>query len=300
MLKHQRTSPQPRVVRVGLVQHTASGSKSENVERAVLGLREAAARGAELICLQELFASPYFPQVEDSRFFDWAEPIEGPTVQTIATLAKELKVSVLTGIFERRAPGLYHNSLVVLGPRGDTLGLYRKMHIPDDPQFMEKYYFAPGDLGFMSVDTPHGKVGTLICWDQWFPEAARLTALSGAEILFYPTAIGWLADEKANLGTAQLDSWRTIQRSHAIANGVYTAAVNRVGVETSEAGQIEFWGNSFVCAPDGQLVASAGLAEEVLVVPCDLAEIETQRQAWPFLRDRRADAYSDLTKRWGR
>jgi N-carbamoylputrescine amidase len=292
-------SEKDRVVRVGLVQHSASEDRTETIERSAVGLRQAAALGAQVVCLQELFASPYFCQEEDPKHFERAESLDGPTIQAMKTLAQEHKVCVLAGIFERRAPGVYHNSLVVLGPSGDTLGVYRKMHIPDDPQFMEKYYFAPGDLGFVAVETPFAKLGTLICWDQWYPEAARLTAMQGAEILFYPTAIGWMAEEKAEHGAAQLDAWKTMQRAHAIANGVYTVAVNRVGVETSSGHALEFWGHSFVTAPSGQVIAEAGESDEVLVVECDLRKNEEHRQTWPFFRDRRIDAYQGLTKRWG-
>lgn len=288
-----------RVVRVGLVQHPTTANRTETIERAAEGLRQAAAQGAQIVCLQELFAAPYFCQEEDARHFERAEPLDGPTIQAVSRLALEHKVCVLAGIFERRAAGVYHNSLVVVGPKGETLGVYRKMHIPDDPQFMEKFYFAPGDLGFVTVDTPFAKLGTLICWDQWFPEAARLTAMQGAELLFYPTAIGWIEEEKAEHGAAQLDAWKTMQRSHSIANGVFTVAVNRVGVERSSDYAIEFWGHSFVAAPSGQVIAEAGESEQVLVVACDLSSNEQARQTWPFFRDRRIDAYQGLCKRWG-
>lgn len=285
-------------VTVGLVQHACSEDKQQNVERSLDGVRDAAARGAQLVCLQELFASRYFPQVADPKYFELAEPLDGPTVQAVSKLCHELGVTVLTGIFEHRAPGLHHNSLLVIGPTGETLGVYRKMHIPDDPQFHEKFYFAPGDLGFMAVPTPLCQVGPLICWDQWYPEAARITAMQGAQILFYPTAIGWLPEEKDQYGAEQLASWHTIQRSHAIANGVFTVSVNRVGTEPSDAGSIEFWGHSFVCSPAGAVLAEAGTGDEVLVVECDLAQTEETRRTWPFFRDRRIDAYGELTKRW--
>ncbi len=288
-----------RVVQVGLVQQPTTADKRENIERAIAGIDMAVERGAEIVCLQELFGSPYFCQEEDEAHFALAEPLTGPTVQAMAGVARRHRVSVLVSLFEERAPGLYHNSLVVLGPDGQTLGKYRKMHIPDDPQFMEKYYFAPGDLGFVAVDTPKAKVGPLICWDQWYPEAARATAMQGAELLFYPTAIGWLAEEKAEHGAAQLQAWKTMHQAHSIANGVFTIAVNRVGVEKSQGGsEIEFWGHSLVCAPTGEILVEASEQEEVLVVACDLSRSARQRQTWPFFRDRRIDAYSGLLKRW--
>jgi N-carbamoylputrescine amidase len=261
-------------------------------------VREAAGRGAKLICLQELFASPYFCQVEDSALFDLAEPIPGPTSQAVSACAKELGVSIVVPLFEKRAPGVYHNSLIVVGPSGDSLGLYRKMHIPDDPQFYEKYYFTPGDLGFKTIETPEAKVGPLICWDQWYPEAARLTALRGAEILMYPTAIGWHPAEKAEYGAAQLSAWQTIQRSHAIANGVFVVSVNRVGHEGPADGGLQFWGHSFVADPFGVVLAEAGEGEETLVVELDLSRQEWVRRNWPFYRDRRIDSYGELTSRF--
>jgi N-carbamoylputrescine amidase len=248
--------------------------------------------------LQELFASPYFCQVEDSALFDLAEPIPGPTSQAVSDCAKELGVSIVVPLFEKRAPGVYHNSLIVAGPDGASLGLYRKMHIPDDPLFYEKYYFTPGDLGFKTIQTPEAKVGPLICWDQWYPEAARLTALRGAEILVYPTAIGWHPSEKAEFGAAQLSAWQTIQRSHAIANGVFVVAVNRVGHEGPKDGGLQFWGHSFVADPFGVVLAEAGEGEETLVVELDLSRQEWVRRNWPFYRDRRIDAYGDLTSRF--
>ncbi len=285
-------------VTIGLVQHACGEDKSENIGRAIAGMREAAARGAQLVCLQELFASTYFCQVQDPKFFELAEELDGPTVSAISKVSKELGITTLTSVFERRAPGLYHNSLIAIGPDGDRLGLYRKTHIPDDPQFEEKFYFTPGDLGFVSTPTPHCRAGLLVCWDQWYPEAARLTAMRGAQVLFYPTAIGWLPDEKAEHGKDQLSAWQTIQRAHAIANGVFTVSVNRVGVERSAAGEIEFWGHSFVCSPSGAVIAEAGEGEEVLVARCDLQQSEATRKIWPFFRDRRIDTYSDLLKRW--
>ncbi len=285
-------------VRVGLVQHRCGENREENLERAIHGLRQAKKQGAEVVCLQELFGSTYFCQVQDPAYFELAEETDGPTALAISKVCKELELTALAGFFERRAPGLCHNSLLVIGPNGDRLGLYRKMHIPEDPQFEEKFYFAPGDLGFMSVKTPAVDVGPLICWDQWYPEAARLTAMQGAQILFYPTAIGRLPEEKDECGADQLAAWQTIQRSHAIANGVFTVSVNRVGTETSAAGSIEFWGHSFVCSPTGAILAQASTEEEVLVVECDLTQVAQTRRIWPFFRDRRIDGYGDLTKRW--
>jgi N-carbamoylputrescine amidase len=285
-------------LKIGLIQSSVGLNKTENVEKTLLAIREAAGRGASLICLQELFASQYFCQTEDASFFELAEPVTGPTVQAVAKVAKECGVSVVTPIFERRAPGVYHNSVVVLGTNGETLGLYRKMHIPDDPLFMEKYYFTPGDLGFQTIETKTAKVGTLICWDQWYPEAARLTAMRGAEVLTYPTAIGWHPSEKAQYGAAQVSAWQTMQRSHAIANGVFVVAVNRVGHEGPADGGIEFWGHSFVADPFGVVLAEAGEGEEILVVECDLSRQEWVRQNWPFFRDRRIDAYGELTQRF--
>jgi N-carbamoylputrescine amidase len=272
--------------------------KAANLEKAYARVLEAKRQGAELVCLQELFASPYFCQTEDAALFDLAEPIPGPTTQRMAEAARAAQVTLVVPLFERRARGLYHNSLVVLGPDGSLLGTYRKMHIPDDPLFYEKYYFAPGDLGFCAFETPKAKVGPLICWDQWYPEAARLTALRGAEILVYPTAIGWHPQEKAEFGAAQLSAWQTIQRSHAIANGVFVIAVNRVGHEGPTSGGIEFWGHSFVADPFGVVLAEASEQEQILVVECDLSRMETVRRNWPFLRDRRIDAYGDMTRRF--
>lgn len=286
-----------RVIRVGLVQMAASPDKRANLDKALEAVGEAAARGADLVCLQELFATEYFCQTEDAALFDLAEPIPGPSIDRIAEAARNARISVVTPVFERRAAGLYHNSLVVIGPEGEIAGLYRKMHIPDDPGFYEKFYFAPGDLGFIAVDASGARVGPLICWDQWYPEAARLTALCGAEILVYPTAIGWHPGEKAELGAAQLSAWQTIQRSHAIANGVFVVSVNRVGHEGPAGAGIEFWGHSFVCDPFGSVLAEAGQGEQTLVVECDLSRIETTRRGWPFLRDRRIDAYADLASR---
>jgi len=276
---------------------SCSSDKAENVKKALAGVRDVARRGAQVVCLQELFASAYFCQVEDAALFDLAEPIPGPTSEAVGALAKELGVVVVTSLFEKRAPGVYHNTVIVLGTAGENLGVYRKMHIPDDPSYYEKFYFTPGDLGFVALPTPFAKIGPLICWDQWYPEAARLTALKGAQILFYPTAIGWHPSEKAEFGASQLAAWQTIQKSHAIANGVFVAAVNRVGHEGPSSGGLDFWGHSFVCDPFGVVLAEAGEGEETLVVECDLSRQEEVRRGWPFLRDRRIDAYAGLQAR---
>jgi len=273
----------------------------DNLARAA-GLVERAARdGAKVICLPELFRSPYFCQREDVALFDLAEPVPGPSTEALGKIAKSRQVTVVASLFERRAAGLCHNSVVVLDVEGRIAGLYRKMHIPDDPGYYEKFYFTPGDLGFKAFDTPVGRIGTLICWDQWYPEAARLTALQGAEILFYPTAIGWHPHEKDVFGASQHDAWRTIQRAHAIANGVYVAAVNRIGLEKSaeDAAGIEFWGGTFLCDPFGVVVAQVGPAsEDVLIAEVNRARIEDVRRNWPFLRDRRIDAYGRITERF--
>jgi len=286
---------------VGLVQMAMSRDAAANTEKAARKVAEAAGRGAQVVCLPEMYRTPYFCQSETHAHFDLAEAVDGPSVQRLAAVARQHGVAVVVPIFERRAPGLYHNSAVILDADGSVAGLYRKMHIPDDPGFYEKFYFTPGDLGFQAVETRHGRIGTLICWDQWYPEGARLTALAGAAVLFYPTAIGWHPAEKAEFGPSQRDAWRTIQRSHAIANGCYVAAVNRVGheQETPEAAGLEFWGTSFLCDPFGVVVAEASTdREETLVAPVDLGRIEEVRRHWPFLRDRRVDAYGDLTRRY--
>jgi len=282
---------------VGLVQMAMSDDAASNIAKARRAIADAAHRGARIVCLPELFASLYFCQSEDHDQFDLAEPIPGPTTEAIAAEAKAQGVVVLTPVFEKRAAGVFHNSLVVHGPAGEDLGMYRKMHIPDDPLFYEKFYFTPGDLGFKTIATPFAKVGPLICWDQWYPEAARLTALAGAQILFYPTAIGWHPKEKAEFGAAQLSAWQTIQRSHAIANGVFVVAVNRVGHEGPTDGGLDFWGHSFVTDPFGVVLAEAGEGEETLVVELDLSRQEFVRRNWPFLRDRRIDAYGGITSR---
>jgi len=292
------TNPLPAKVVLGLVQMAMSDDQADNMRRAVAGVREAAAKGAKVICLPELFLSRYFCQVEDHRFFQLAEPIPGPSTTSLGALAKELGVVIIASLFEKRAEGLYHNTTAILDADGKYLGKYRKMHIPDDPNYYEKFYFTPGDLGFRSWDTQHAKAGVLICWDQWYPEAARLTALTGAQILFYPTAIGWLIPEKVEYGAAQQASWETIQRSHAIANGVYVVAVNRVGVEPGPNQGIEFWGGSFVAAPNGEIIAKAGTGEETIVVEVDTGRVDVARTHWPFLRDRRVDAYGGMTSRY--
>ncbi len=286
-------------IRVAAVQMRAGEQREPNVEQAVAGIRSAAAQGAQLVCLQELFATPYFCQVEDASIFDLAEPVDGPTNRAIAAAAREARVTVLSSFFERRAPGVYHNTALLFGPGGEELGMYRKMHIPDDPQYYEKFYFTPGDLGFVSVAAGNTRVGPLVCWDQWYPEAARLTALAGAELLFYPTAIGWLPEDKPKYGPDQLSAWQTMQRSHAIANGVFVVVANRVGIERSGDRQIEFWGHSFIADPYGRVIAEAGEDPCVLVADCDLGLIETARRGWPFLRDRRIDAYGGIERRFG-
>ena len=286
--------------KVGLIQMSMTADVDDNLRKAVEMVRDAAGRGASLICLPEMYRSQYFCQEENHDNFSLAEPIPGPSTQTLGPIARELGVTVVAPIFERRAAGLYHNSLVMITPESEVSGVYRKMHIPDDPAFYEKFYFTPGDLGFKAFDTPVGKVGTLICWDQWYPEGARLTALRGADILFYPTAIGWHPAEKEEFGAAQHDAWRTIQRSHAIANGLYVAAVNRCGHEITVDGTagIEFWGRSFIADPFGVVIAEAGREEEIVIGEVDAAKIETTRQHWPFLRDRRIDSYGDIEKRF--
>ena len=293
------TTPQAsRIVTVGLPQMRASTDPKETLERTIVAIREAAARGAQIICTQELFLGPYFCQCEDHQYFSLAEAVPGPTTTRLSSLARELEVVLIASLFEKRAEGLYHNTAAIIDADGRYLGKYRKMHIPDDPQYYEKFYFTPGDLGFRSWDTRYARIGVLVCWDQWYPEAARLTAMSGAEILFYPTAIGWLPPEKEEYGERQQSAWETIQRSHAIANGCFVAAVNRVGFEPGPTGGIEFWGGSFVADPNGRILAHGGPEEETLVVPCDLGQVGIVRTHWPFLRDRRIDAYAGITERY--
>jgi N-carbamoylputrescine amidase len=290
-----------RVIHVGLVQMSMSSDADDNLKKAVARVAEAKKKGAEVVCLPELYRSPYFCQKEDARLFDLAEPVPGPSTEALGRAAREAGVVVVAPIFEKRALGLYHNTAAIIDTTGEVAGLYRKMHIPDDPAFYEKFYFTPGDLGFRAIDTQKGKIGTLICWDQWYPEGARLTALQGAVVLFFPTAIGWHPHEKAEHGVPQRDAWRTIQRGHAIANGVYVAVVNRVGHEIPPEGGpgLEFWGSSFVADPFGVVVAEASTdKEEILVAKVDLGRIEEVRRNWPFLRDRRIDAYAGIERRF--
>lgn len=280
---------------IGLVQSRGFATKKASLDRHLALATEAAKRGAQIVCLQELFLTPYFCKREDTALFDLAEPVPGKTTDTLCKLAKRHRIVIIASLFEKRGPGLYHNTAAVIDADGRFLGKYRKMHIPEDPGFNEKFYFTPGDLGYRVWDTKHGKIGVLICWDQWYPEAARLAALGGAELLFYPTAIGWLKGEKKQLGKAQHCAWETVQRGHAVANGCYLAAVNRVGTEEDT----EFWGQSFVANPYGEIVAKASPdREEVLLAECDPALVENFRRIWPFFRDRRIDTYSDLAKRF--
>ena len=286
---------------IGLVQMRCTTNADENLTHAIEKIREAARRGAQIISLHELFHGEYFCRSENPDLFDLAEPVPGPTTKVLSAISSELHVALVASLFERRAPGLYHNTCAVLDADGSFLGKYRKMHIPDDPLYYEKFYFTPGDLGFRNFDTKFARIGVQICWDQWYPEGSRITALGGAQVIFYPTSIGWHPREKAEFGAAQLDAWRTIQRSHAIANGVYAAVVNRVGFEGQpDQGDpgLEFWGHSFVADPFGQVVSQAGEKEEILVVECDPAKSEDIRRNWPFLRDRRIDAYSPILNRW--
>jgi len=294
-------------VPVGLTQMACVDDPARNLAKQLALFGRAVKRGARVLCTQELFASPYFCQVEDHRFFDLAEPIPGPSTDAFAAFARRHAVVVIASLFERRARGLYHNTAAVIDADGSMLGIYRKMHIPDDPLYYEKFYFTPGDTGFRAWRTRYATIGVLVCWDQWFPEGARLTALQGAEILFYPTAIGWHPGEKAKYGEVQHDSWEVIQRGHAVANGCFVCVPNRVGHEIVRTADgtpvspdgIEFWGQSFVAAPNGRVVERAAPdREQVLVVECDLAKVETARTHWPFLRDRRIDAYGDLTRRF--
>jgi N-carbamoylputrescine amidase len=293
--------PTQQQFKVGLVQMAMSARPGDNVEKAVSRVREAARLGAEVVCLPEMYRTPYLCQTEDHANFALAETVPGPSTEAFSRVARESRVAVVVPVFERRAPGVYHNSAAVIGADGSLAGLYRKMHVPDDPLFYEKFYFAPGDLGFRAFDVGPGRIGTLICWDQWYPEGARLTALRGAAVLFYPTAIGWHPSEKPEHGAAQRSAWQTIQRSHAIANGVYVAAVNRVGHEAPAAGGdgIEFWGSSFLADPIGAVVAEASVdGEEVLVGEVSLPRIDEVRTHWPFLRDRRIDAYTGIDRRF--
>jgi|SRR5271170_1541790 N-carbamoylputrescine amidase len=285
--------------KVGLIQMKCSKNPDENFAKAEKKIQEAAKRGAQIVCLQELFRSQYFCREENADLFDLAEPIPGPSSDALGKLAKKLGVVIIGSLFERRTAGVYHNTAVVMDADGALLGKYRKMHIPDDPLYYEKFYFTPGDLGFPNFDTKFGRIAVLVCWDQWYPEGARVASLGGANIIFYPTAIGWHPSEKREHGAAQLDAWRTIQRSHAIANGIFVAAVNRVGFEGTKNSGLEFWGSSFVADPFGQMIAEASTdKEEILVVECDPRRMDETRRNWPFLRDRRIDAYSPILKRW--
>lgn len=284
-----------RIIKIGLVQMSCSSTTSENMAKAVKGIRESAAKGANIVCLQELFTSLYFCDKEDYAPFELAESIPGKTTDTLQSIAKELNIVIIASLFEKRTAGIYHNTAAVIDADGTYLGMYRKMHIPDDPAYYEKFYFTPGDLGFKSFNTKFGKLGVLICWDQWYPEAARLTALAGAEILFYPTAIGWADGEEKHVNDIQHGAWETIQRSHAVANGIPVVSVNRVGHEGNQT----FWGGSFIAGNQGEIIFKASHdKEEVNVVEVDLAKSHSTRVHWPFLRDRRIDAYSDITKRF--
>jgi N-carbamoylputrescine amidase len=284
-------------VKVGLVQMSCSGDAKSNMDKAIAGIKEAAAKGANIVCLQELFTSLYFCDVEDYENFKLAEPIPGPSTDILSAVAKEAGVVVIASLFEKRAQGLYHNTTAVLDADGTYLGKYRKMHIPDDPAYFEKFYFTPGDLGYKIFETKYGKIGVLICWDQWYPEAARLTALMGAEILFYPTAIGWATSQDEATNTEQYNAWQTIQRSHAVANGLHVVSVNRVGFEQN--GAMKFWGGSFVANPFGSLIVKATHdQEEVIVTELDLSKTDSYRTHWPFMRDRRIDSYGDIVKRF--
>jgi len=287
-------------VTLGLLQHACSASPAGNLRKTLALAEKAARQGAKIICTQELFRSQYFCQSEDHENFQLAESIPGPSTRAFQELAKRRKVVIIASLFEKRAAGLYHNTAVIIDADGKLLGRYRKMHIPDDPLYYEKFYFTPGDTGFRAWPTKHGKIGVLICWDQWYPEAARLTALQGAEIIFYPTAIGWHPKEKKKFGKNQHGAWETIQRAHAVANGCYVAVTNRIGTEQPAGGDgIEFWGQSFVAGTSGEILAQAGAArEEILLVKVDLGQVDATRTHWPFLRDRRIDAYGDITKRF--
>jgi N-carbamoylputrescine amidase len=295
----------PEKFQIGLVQMSASPDPERNLQHALDLVADAARQGVQVVCLPELFQTQYFCQREDAALFDLAETIPGPATERLSEAAKKLHVVLIASLFEKRAAGVYHNTAVLFESDGTQRGLYRKMHIPDDPLYYEKFYFAPGDLGFRAFDTSAGKVGTLVCWDQWYPEGARLTALQGAQVIFYPTAIGWHPAEKEEYGEAQYDAWRTIQRAHAIANGVYVAVVNRVGMEhgdirgnRAQGAGLEFWGGSFISDPFGRVIAQASHdKEEILIGEVDVRLIEETRRNWPFLRDRRIDSYGPITNR---
>ncbi len=287
--------------KIALVQSRAHKEREENIKEAISSVGKASALGVNIVCLPELFLTRYFCQSEDTNCFDLAEPIPGPATHRLCVEAKKRGVFIICPLFERRASGVYHNSLVLIDPAGEISGIYRKMHIPDDPGYFEKFYFAPGDTGFSCFETGFAKIGTLICWDQWYPEAARIASLKGAEIIFYPTAIGWRTNENERSKSTQLEAWKTVQRAHAISNGIYVAAVNRVGFEESgeNGGGINFWGNSFVCDPQGTVICEAsGKREEIILAEIDLRKLEETRRNWPFLRDRRIDAYSELRQRF--
>lgn len=292
----------PHTLKIGLVQQACGDDRDMNLATSIAGIREAAARGARLVLLQELHTGPYFCQTEDTRVFDRAEPIPGPSTERLGAVAKELGVVIVASLFERRAPGIYHNTAVVLERDGTIAGKYRKMHIPDDPGYYEKFYFTPGDLGFRPIETSVGRLGVLVCWDQWYPEGARLMALAGAEMLLYPTAIGWSSQDDAAEQARQREAWITIQRAHAIANGLPVVVANRTGHEPDPSGVtagIRFWGSSFIAGPQGEILAQAGTDQpEVLVADLDLVRSEAVRRIWPYLRDRRIDAYQDLLKRY--
>jgi len=293
--------PTPKKFTIGLVQMALDTDPDRNLRKAVAKIEAATEAGAHIVCLPELFLSRYFCQTENAGFFDLAQPIPGPATEALSRLAKRLKTVILAPLFERRAPGIYHNSAVIIDADGRIAGLYRKMHIPDDPAYYEKFYFTPGDLGFQAFDTRVGRIGALICWDQWYPEGARLSSLQGASVLFYPTAIGWHPHEKKRQGKAQHDAWQTVQRGHAIANGIYVASVNRVGLEKlkSRSQGIEFWGSSFIADPQGVIMAEGTVdREEILLGEVDLKHLENIRRNWPFLRDRRIDAYDGITRRF--
>jgi N-carbamoylputrescine amidase len=289
----------PHVVNVGLIQTSCSENPNENLKRTLAEAERLAKDGAQIICTQELFRSQYFCQSEDHKYFQLAEPIPGPSTEAFQRIARKYKSVIVASLFEKRAPGVYHNTAAIIDADGALLGIYRKMHIPDDPLFYEKFYFTPGDLGFRTWRTKYAKIGVLICWDQWYPEGARLTAMQGAEILFYPTAIGWHPSEKAEFGTRQHGAWELIQRSHGVANGCYVAVANRIGLERPAGGDgIEFWGQSFFAGTSGEIIAKAAVdKEQNLVAALDLSVVDVTRTHWPFLRDRRIDAYHDLTKR---
>ena len=286
----------PKKTRIGLIQMKMSADPKKNILIAINKIKDAAKKGAKIICLPELFLTYYFCQHEKHSNFKLAEKIPGPTTSVLSKISKELKVVIIASLFEKRTSGVYHNTCVVLDEKGSMIGKYRKMHIPDDPQYYEKFYFTPGDLGFKTFKTNYGKIGTLVCWDQWFPEAARLTTLLGAEVIFYPTAIGWHPKEKAKYGKSQLEAWTSVQRSHAIANGVYVAAVNRIGIEKQGAKKLDFWGHSVLFDPSGNIIARADTKEQTLICDIDLKKVDTVRQHWPFLRDRRIDYYKGILK----